>query len=113
MESINNTVTLTGRIGSEPFVKQFDENKMVARFSFASLEQKATETGALVWETHWHQVVAWGRCATLVQQQVRKGLKMHLVGKKSCRQYTGKDGRLHEVNEVVLYNLTLLEAQTA
>lgn len=113
METSKDTVKLIGRPGTEPIVKQFDENKMVARFTFATNEESLNEAGERVQTTQWHKVVAWGKCAALVQQQVKKGKKMSIVGKNSCRQYIGSDGNRYETIEVVLYNLCVFEPQIA
>jgi single-strand DNA-binding protein len=109
MKNSDDTVKLVGRPGNMPIVRQFENNKMVARFSFASNEETVSETGEKVWITRWHKVVAWGKCAAMVQQQVKKGKKMSLIGKNTCRQYTGTDGKLHEINEIVLFNMAVYE----
>jgi len=66
------TIKLTGRPGTEPVVRQLNNNKMMARFAFASSEEITDEAGKTVQTTRWHQVVAWGKCAALVQQKVKK-----------------------------------------
>lgn len=113
METKNDTVKLIGRPGAAPVVKHFSENKMVARFSLATKEESLNEAGEIVQITRWHQIVAWGMHAALVQQKVKKGKMMSIVGKAVCRQHLNNDGRLQETNEIVLYNLHVFETQTA
>ncbi len=107
------TIKLTGRPGTEPVVRQLNNNKMMARFAFASSEETTDEAGKTVQTTRWHQVVAWGKCAALVQQKVRKGKKISIVGKHACRRYTDKNGQMREKPEIVLYNLYVFEPQIA
>jgi single-strand DNA-binding protein len=85
----------------------------MARFAFASSEEKTNDAGETVKTIRWHQVVAWGKCAAMVQQKVKKGKKISIVGKNSCRRYTGKDGRMYEKPEIVLYNFHVFEPQPA
>lgn len=113
MKTSDNTIQLIGRPGTEPIIKQFDNNGLVARFSFATSEQTTDEEGKSSRITRWHKIVAWGKNAALVQQKVRKGAKMSIVGKACVRQYADKDGVLKEVNEIQLYNLSLLQNEPA
>ncbi len=113
MKTSNDTIQLTGRPGTEPIVKQLENNKMIARFAFASTEEATNEAGEKVNRTRWHQVVAWGKCAALVQQRVKKGKKISITGKSACRPYTDKAGNRREKHEIVLYNLHVFEPQTA
>lgn len=109
MKATNDTMILIGRPGKDPSIKHFGDQKMMARFSFAVNEEKADENGEPATSTSWHKVVAWGRCAALVEQKVRKGRKMTIVGKRQCRQYTDTDGKTKEVCEIVLFNLSLYQ----
>ncbi len=107
MNTVNDTVVLIGRSGNEPFVKHFGENKMMARFSFAEKKEKLDENGEAVLTTQWHKIVAWGRVAALVEQKVRKGCKLTIVGKLQSKMYPDADGQMKEANEILLYNLSV------
>jgi len=113
MKTSNDSVKLIGRPGMEPIVKQFDKNGLMALFSFAVNEQITNEAGEKEWVTQWHQVVAWGKNAALVQQKVKKGVKMSIVGKIVSRTYADKDGVAKQANEVVLFNLAVWEPEMA
>ena len=106
MKTKDDTLVLVGRAGFDPVIRHFGNQKMMARFSFAVNDEVMDENGESTWQTTWHKVVAWGRCAALVEQKVRKGRKITLVGKEICRQYTDTNGKLKEVKEILLYNLT-------
>lgn len=113
MKTNSDTIRLIGRPGTVPVVKQFDENKLVARFSFATNEPTTNEDGKTIYVTHWHKVVAWGKNAALVQQKVKKGCKMSIVGKQGLKHYTGKDGVAKEEKVIQLYNLSLFQNEPA
>jgi hypothetical protein len=51
MTTTNDTVKLTGRPGTEPVVRQLNNNKMMARFAFASVEENTDEAGKTVQTT--------------------------------------------------------------
>ncbi len=113
MTTTNDTITLTGRTGTAPVVKQLENNRIIARFALASSVEIMNKSGEKVHATKWHQVVAWGRCAHLVQQKVKKGKKISIIGKNTSRPYTDKEGKLREKPEIVLYNLQVHEPQIA
>jgi single-strand DNA-binding protein len=113
METINDTIKLIGRPGAAPVVTHFNENKMVARFSLATKEESLNEAGEIVQITRWHKIVAWGMHAALVQQKVKKGKMMSIIGKAICRRSLNTDGHFQETNEIVLYNLHVFETQPA
>ncbi len=113
MKNSDQTLQLIGRPGNEPIIKTFDENRMVARFSFATNVQTTDENGNTQWVTKWHRVVAWGKVAELVQRSVKKGVKMTIVGKDAVRPYIDKEGVAKESKEIVLYNLSVFDKEIA
>ena len=113
MKTNQDTITLTGRTGNEPIVKTLSTNRMMARFAFATPGKKKSENGDKAGKAEWHNIVAWGKCAAMVQQQVKKGCKMSLTGKTTSRMIPTKNGEMREVKEVVLYHLRVYEPNTA
>lgn len=113
MKTKDDSIQLTGRPGNKPFVKELENNNLVAMFSFATNEKTINEEGKTMWITHWHKVVAWGNNATLVKEKVKKGMKLSITGKNTVRQYADKDGVLKEVREIILHQLSVCESETA
>ena len=63
----------------------------------------------LVQETEWHNIIAWGRTAEIVEKIVRKGRLMALEGKLQTREYDDKDKNKRRVTEVVMDEFMLID----
>lgn len=108
MNSLRNRVQLIGNPGMDPEIKNLDNGNKLAKFSIATNEIYKNTKGEKVTDTQWHNVVAWGKTAELVEKFVRKGKEVGLEGKLTTRTYDSKDGEKRYVTEVVLNDLLLL-----
>lgn len=108
MNSLRNRVQLIGNPGMDPEIKNLDNGNKLAKFSIATNETYKNTKGEKVTDTQWHNVVAWGKTAELVEKFVRKGKEVGLEGKLTTRTYDSKDGEKRYVTEVVLNDLLLL-----
>lgn len=108
MNSLRNRVQLIGNPGMDPEIKNLDNGNKLAKFSIATNETYKNTKGEKVTDTQWHNVVAWGKTADLVEKFVRKGKEVGLEGKLTTRTYDSKDGEKRYVTEVVLNDLLLL-----
>lgn len=108
MNSLKNRVQLIGNPGMDPEVKELNEGKKVAKFSLATNEYYRNAKGERVEETQWHNIVAWGKTAEVVEKFVRKGKEVGLEGKLVNRSYETKEGERRYITEVVLNDVMLL-----
>lgn len=105
-----NRATLCGNIGSEPKITNVESTGgKCAQFSLATSEAAYTlQNGKQVPEkTEWHNIVAWGSLATLVEKYLQKGLQVYVEGKICTRKYT-KNNVEHYSTEIVANNIVLL-----
>jgi len=104
-----NHVTLLGRVGKDPEIKQFDSDNSKASFSLATSERGYTaKNGTLVPErTEWHNIVCWKGLATLADKYIRKGNHLYIEGKITTRSWE-KDGTKHYMTEIVADKIELL-----
>ena len=109
MGTLRNSVHLIGRPGADPEIKKFGENKKLARFTLATNEKHYNDNMELVQETEWHNIIAWGRTAEIVEKIVRKGRLMALEGKLQTREYDDKDKNKRRVTEVVMDEFMLID----
>ena len=58
--------------------------------------------------TQWHNIVAWGKIAEIVEKYVGKGKEVALEGKLTSRSYETKEGEKRYVTEVVVDEILLL-----
>ena len=80
-------------------VMQFDSGNKLAKWSLATHEKKKNVKGELLDDVQWHNLIAWGSLATMVEDYVKKGMKLSIEGKLAYRRYTNKDGEEKQVTE--------------
>lgn len=108
MNSLRNRVQLFGNPGMDPEVKSLEKGNKMARFSLATNDYYKNAKGEKVTDTQWHNLVAWGKTAELVEKYVRKGKELGVEGKLVNRQYETKDGDKRYISEVVINDLLLV-----
>ncbi len=92
MSAIRNKVQLIGNVGNTPEVRNLDSGKKVAFFSIATNEFFKNSKGDKVQNTQWHNIVAWGKTAEIVEQYAGKGKKIAIEGKLTSRSYETSEG---------------------
>ncbi len=113
MSNTTNKVLLTGYLGKEPMVKQFESGSRMATFTLATNESYMNSVGKRIENTQWHKLVAWGDIAQQVERQLTKGSKINAEGKLSHRHYEAQDGTRRYVTEIVLNEFELLKFEKA
>ena len=111
MSTLRNTVQLIGHVGNEPEIINLESGKKLAKFSVATNESYKNAKGEQITDTQWHNIVAWGKTAELVENYVPKGKEVGIEGKLTSRSYEDKDGVKRYVTEVVCNELLLLGAK--
>ncbi|UBZ08349.1 single-stranded DNA-binding protein [Salegentibacter mishustinae] len=108
MSTIRNKVQLIGNVGREPEIVNLESGKKLAKFSVATNENYKNASGERVTDTQWHNIVAWGKTAELIEKYVNKGKEVGVEGKLTSRSWDDKDGNKHNITEVVCNELLLL-----
>ncbi|MFN5629847.1 MAG: single-stranded DNA-binding protein [Bacteroidota bacterium] len=108
MNNLRNKVQLIGHIGKDPEVKEFEAGKKLAKFSIATNENYKNQKGEWQTQTTWHNVIAWGNNASIIEKKLVKGTEVAIEGKLINRSYTDKDGNKKYVSEVELNELLIL-----
>ena len=108
MGTLRNSVQLIGRPGMDPEIRIVGDRK-VARFSLATNDKHYNEKKELIEETEWHNIVAWGRTAEVVEKIVRKGRLMALEGKIHTKQYEDKDKNKRFFTEIIMDEFMLID----
>ena len=104
-----NTITLIGRAGKDPEVKQFDNGSKTS-LSVATSRKYTDKQGNKQEQTEWHNVVAWGKTGEVIAKYVHKGDQVALQGMVTYRQYE-KDGVTHYITEIVADRVELLSGR--
>ena len=108
MNALKNKVQLIGNLGNAPEVKNTESGKKLAKFSMATNETYRNAKGEKVTETQWHNLIAWGKVADLVEKLLSKGTEVAVEGKLINRNYTDKDGNKKYVTEILVNELLLI-----
>jgi single-strand DNA-binding protein len=108
-----NKAIVVGNVGAEPKVTTFQDGKKAVQFSIATTERAYTlQNGTQVPErTEWHNIVAWGKQAEIIEKYVHKGSKLYVEGKMHTRSYDDKQNVRHYTFEIHLEILELLDSR--
>ncbi len=110
MNNLRNKVQLIGNAGMEPEIKDVNGSKL-AKLSIATNESYTNKSGERVTDTQWHNIVAWGKTAELIERFVTKGKEMAIEGKLNTRSYEDQDGKKRYVTEIIMNDFLLLGAK--
>ncbi|MDC1327430.1 MAG: single-stranded DNA-binding protein [Flavobacteriales bacterium] len=108
MSTLRNKVQLIGNLGNDPEIITMDSGKKLAKFSIATNETYKNQQGERVTDTQWHNVVAWGKTAEIIEEYVTKGKEVAVEGKLTSRSYDDKEGNKRYTTEVVCNELLML-----
>jgi len=108
MYALKNKVQLIGNLGNAPEVRTIDSGRKLARFSVATNENYTNQQGQKIKETLWHNLIAWGKTAEIVEKYLVKGSEVVIQGKLINRSYTDKEGNKKYVTEVEVHELLML-----
>jgi single-strand DNA-binding protein len=106
---ITNRVQLTGNLGKDPELREFEGGKRRVRFSLATSEQFTLGNGNSKEDTQWHTIVAWGKSADEVVAALKKGSRISMEGRLVHGSYETKEGQKRYYTEVVMSQFRVME----
>ena len=106
--SIRNKVTLIGRTGKEVEVFTYENGNIKASVSLATSDFYTNKNGEKVEQTEWHNLVAFGKVAEIMQKYVEKGKEIAIEGKITYKSYDGQDGQKKYATEIRVDEILLL-----
>lgn len=108
MSALRNKVQLIGNLGMDPEVKTLEGDKKLAKMSLATNESYKNAKGEKVTETQWHNLIAWGKTADIIEKYLKKGSEVAIEGKLINRTYTDKEGIKKYITEIQVNELLLM-----
>ncbi|WP_336515584.1 single-stranded DNA-binding protein [Pollutibacter soli] len=108
MKEAVNKVQLAGNLGRDPRISEYGNQKKMARFSITTEEYKTNQLGETIRELQWHNAVAWGKTALLVEQSLTKGKHVVINGRLSSKSYVAKDGTKKYATDIVVSDFVVL-----
>ncbi len=98
--NLRNRVQLIGNLGAAPVVKEFGNNKKMARFSVAT-QNIFKKEGKLIKDTQWHNIVAWDKLAGIAEKYLRTGTEVVIDGRLMRRSYDNSKGEKQYATEII------------
>lgn len=111
MNNLRNHVQLIGRVGQTPEIRNLEDGRKIANLSIATNESYRNAKGEKIEQTYWHNLVAWGKTAELIENYVEKGKEIGIGGKLTNRTYETKEGQKRYITEIVVQEVLLLGAK--
>lgn len=108
MNNLVNKVQLIGNLGAAPELITLENGKKLAKFSIATNETYRTKGGEKVTDTQWHNMVAWGKSAELIESLLSKGIRVAIEGKLVNRSWDDKNGNKRYTTEIVVGDFMIL-----
>ena len=112
-----NKVILLGNLGRDPEIRSMQSGSKMASFSIATSKRwKDRNTQEQKEKTSWHNIVVFGDgLVNIVENYVKKGSKIYVVGELQTRKWQDQEGNDKYTTEVILQgyncNLTLLDSR--
>ncbi|PWL39567.1 single-stranded DNA-binding protein [Flagellimonas aquimarina] len=108
MNSLKNKVQLIGNLGNDPEMVILENGNKLAKFSIATNETYKNADGEKITDTQWHNIVAWGKTAEIVESYLVKGKEVAIEGKLVSRSYETKEGEKRYITEIKCNELLML-----
>ena len=83
-------VMLIGNLGRDPEVKYSQQGTAIAQFSVATTERWKDKAGGLQEHTEWFAVKAFSRRAEIIGENLHKGSRVYLEGRKRTESWDDK-----------------------
>jgi len=108
MNNLKNSVQLIGHLGKNPELMELEGGKKLAKLSIATKDIYNNAKGEKIVDTQWHNIVAWGKTAELMEVLLRKGNEVAINGKLLHRSYEDKNGTKRFITQVQVHEFMLL-----
>lgn len=102
-----NKVMLIGNVGKDPEVTTFEGGNKVAKFTLATSERYTDKSGQKQEKTEWHNIVAWGTQADVIEKYVTKGKQLYIEGQITSRSWE-QDGVKRYATDIKLTSFVFL-----
>jgi len=96
-----NKVFIIGRLTADPQLRTTPSGTEVATFGVATNRNWTDKNGEKKESAEFHNIVVWGKQASIVNQFLNKGSMIFIEGRLQTRTWEGKDGQTRRTTEIV------------
>lgn len=100
-----NKAQVYGNLTKDPELKSLPSGSAVVNFSIATNRTWKDKDGQKKEEVQYHNIVAFGKTAELINQYMRKGSALLVEGRIQTRSWDGNDGKKNYRTEIVAENI--------
>ena len=98
-------IILIGNLGNDPDIRNTASGAVIASISVATSQKwKDKQSGEWKEETEWHNVTCFGKQAEVVQQYLKKGSKVQIVGRIKTDKWDDKQTGETKYSKKVICN---------
>lgn len=108
--SKTNKVQLIGNVGQKPKLVGANAETSALIFSVATHDTFKDQQGVKQKRTEWHNVVAFGKVAGLINQFVDQGSHVMVEGRLQTRNYIDKEGVSRYATEIICEEILFLSS---
>jgi len=102
-----NKTQLIGRVTRDPELRAMPNGGNVAKFGLATNYIYKTKSGEKKETVQFHNCVAFGRLAEIIDKYVVKGQELYVEGRIEYRQWEKKSGEKAHSTEIVTENMQM------
>src|SRR3990172_2722514 len=103
-----NRAQIIGNATRDPELRVTPNGQSVASFGVATNRRWKDQQGNQQEATEFHEIVAWGKLAEVIQQIIHKGNRVYVEGRLQTRSWDGPDGAKRNRTEIVMENFVPL-----
>ncbi len=102
-----NKVFVLGNLTKDPELRQTASGQAVCSFGIATNRYYKDSAGQRQEQTEFHNIVAWGRQAEIINQYLKKGSSLLVEGRLQTRSWQDQQGAKHWRTEIVADQIQL------
>ncbi len=104
-----NQAIVMGNLTRDPEMRTTPNGQNVVSFSVATNRSWQDQNGERKDSVEYHDVVAWGKLAELVNNYLKKGRKVLVVGRLQTRSWEAQDGAKRQKTEIVANDINFVD----
>ncbi len=102
-----NKVFVLGNLTRDPELRQTPSGQAVCSFGIATNRFFTDSTGQKQKQVEFHNIVAWGRQAEIINQYLHKGSSILVEGRLQTRSWQDQQGAKHWKTEIIAEKIQL------
>jgi len=103
-----NRAQILGNLTRDVEMRYTPNGQAVASFAIATNRRWKDKDGNNQEQTEFHDIVAWGKIAEILNQYAHKGNKLYIEGRLQTRQWEAQDGAKRTRTEIIVEDFVFI-----